>query len=427
MFTDEQQSIITSEAECILVVAGAGCGKTTTLLGKIEHIRRSSDEPILYLAFNNAVRKELTTKIASRGIRNVQVHTFHSFALQQLRTLGFTLISDDVEQQLLILCAREYLKQQAKHEISPVAIEQLLATMRLDIAHCRPNQIHQAFVTKLRARNQTSLTTMVLDYVELSSSIDTAFAYIMVDEFQDVSADRVQLIDKVKRRNNAKLICVGDDWQSIYAFAGADPQYMIDFETWFSPAEVFTLSQTFRFGEPLLSTSSNLIAYNKHQRTKQLHSDTATTAIEFVPTIRGFPDNLSRVQQALARLEGNPGYDSSLALLCRYNHTIDILNQSIERRGFGPYTQTLTYHRSKGLEFDFVVLLDLQRSSWRQTYFTTTQHSGTSRQGLDLSEERRLLYVGMTRARKAAIVPYQWYRVSTPIREIKIGGRALPK
>lgn len=134
--------------------------------------------------------------------------------------------------------------------------------------------VYERYINALSDSNQIDFTDAILQATEICrTSHPVEYDYIIVDEFQDISVDRYNFL-KVLREGNppAKLYCVGDDWQSIYRFSGSDMALFNQFPEYFGTTEINKIETTYRFGEPLVSLSSNFIQRNKAQIQKNIHS-----------------------------------------------------------------------------------------------------------------------------------------------------------
>ena len=139
--------------------------------------------------------------------------------------------------------------------------------------------VYEHYINALSDSNQIDFTDAILQATEICrTSHPVEYDYIIVDEFQDISVDRYNFL-KVLREGNppAKLYCVGDDWQSIYRFSGSDMALFNQFPEYFGATEINKIETTYRFGEPLVSLSSNFIQRNKAQIQKNIHSFSSET------------------------------------------------------------------------------------------------------------------------------------------------------
>ena len=142
--------------------------------------------------------------------------------------------------------------------------------------------VYERYIEELKNSNQIDFTDAILQATEIChSSHPVKYEYIIVDEFQDISVDRYNFL-KVLREGNppAKLYCVGDDWQSIYRFSGSDMALFNQFSDYFGSTEINRIETTYRFGEPLVSLSSQFIQRNKAQIKKDIHPFNPQTKTE---------------------------------------------------------------------------------------------------------------------------------------------------
>jgi DNA helicase IV len=258
------------------------------------------------------------------------------------------------------------------------------------------------------------------------------FSYIIVDEFQDISIGRYQLLSAIKEVNpSCKLFCVGDDWQSIYRFSGSDISLFKDFEKYFGYSAKSKIETTYRFHNPLLKLSSDFIQKNPNQERKELKSTSLSRStayeIKYSTSEPQNPDDTEALQSLLdelVQLESN--IDSkSIYMLGRYNHdiqrirntarifTIDLQaetprivykTRSKDSRVINLAVDFFTIHKAKGLEADIVILINCNSGK----YGFPSEMSDDQILNLLLSEadqfengeERRLFYVAMTRAKE---------------------------
>lgn len=277
--------------------------------------------------------------------------------------------------------------------------------------------VYERYINALSDSNQIDFTDAILQATEICrSSHPVEYDYIIVDEFQDISVDRYNFL-KVLREGNppAKLYCVGDDWQSIYRFSGSDMALFNQFPEYFGATEINKIETTYRFGEPLVSLSSNFIQRNKAQIQKNIHSFSSEmrTELEFYAYDRR--DYCNTIGQLVAFIPS----DKSVFLLGRYSfddYYLSFMYQSIKEGNRFYYViggrkiEFLTVHKSKGLEADYVILLQCNKD----TYGFPSQVSDdpvlnyvlTKSDQFPYGEERRLFYVAITRAKIKTLILY---------------------
>lgn len=191
--------------------------------------------------------------------------------------------------------------------------------------------VYEHYINALSDSNQIDFTDAILQATEICrTSHPVEYDYIIVDEFQDISVDRYNFL-KVLREGNppAKLYCVGDDWQSIYRFSGSDMALFNQFPEYFGATEINKIETTYRFGEPLVSLSSNFIQRNKAQIQKNIHSFSSEmrTELEFYAYDRR--DYCNTIGQLVASIPS----DKSIFLLGRYSfddYYLSFMYQSIK-------------------------------------------------------------------------------------------------
>ena len=239
------------------------------------------------------------------------------------------------------------------------------------------------------------------------------FELVMADEFQDASRARARLCRALVQAPGRHLFAVGDDWQSINRFAGADVSVMTGFVDWFGHGRVVKLEQTFRCPQALCDVSSRFISKNPGQIDKQVHSLTAAQG----PVLQAFQvthrdqlqdavgQYLQRLQRQLLSGERAPGRSGKLSVfvLGRYNADRAFVPPDWQAR-FGQQLEVrfLTAHRAKGAEADVVILPAMLERSFPNTraddpVLTLAMPHADH---WPLAEERRLFYVALTRARR---------------------------
>ena len=277
--------------------------------------------------------------------------------------------------------------------------------------------VYEHYINALSDSDQIDFTDAILQATEICrTSHPVEYDYIIVDEFQDISVDRYNFL-KVLREGNppAKLYCVGDDWQSIYRFSGSDMALFNQFPEYFGTTEINKIETTYRFGEPLVSLSSNFIQRNKAQIQKNIHSFSSEmrTELEFYAYDRR--DYCNTIGQLVASIPS----DKSIFLLGRYSfddYYLSFMYQSIkEGNRFyyvigGQKIEFLTVHKSKGLEADYVILLQCNKDTYGFPSLVSDDpvlnYVLTKSDQFPYGEERRLFYVAITRAKMKTLVLY---------------------
>jgi DNA helicase-4 len=274
------------------------------------------------------------------------------------------------------------------------------------------------------------------------------FQYIIIDEYQDISLSCFRLIKALIDSNpECKLVCVGDDWQSIYRFTGSEICFLTEFEKYFNntsqverKTQKVILNKTFRFNTALINLSSDFVLKNPGQIPKELQSFTDDTSVSYSfeyynPETKKLPDIICNILTTLDLQ--NQGDKFEVLLLGRYKADINpfklnALEFEFNENGGGisivwkknrnVSIRFLTVHTAKGLESDYVILLNGNSGK----YGFPSQVSDDPVMNLLLSEsdqypygeERRLFYVALTRSRKHIYILSNEESVSAFVQEI---------
>lgn len=277
--------------------------------------------------------------------------------------------------------------------------------------------VFERYVEALQNLNQIDFTDAILQATDICRSHHPVrYDYIIVDEFQDISVDRYNFL-KVLREGNPppKLYCVGDDWQSIYRFSGSDMALFNSFQDFFGPTDINKIETTYRFGEPLVSLSSQFIQKNGTQIKKDIHpyNPEAKTELFFYEYDRANYCNV--IEQLVASIP----LDKSIFLLGRYSFDDCYLSyryQSTKEGNRFYYfignrkIEFLTAHKSKGLEADYVIILQCNKDTYGFPSLINDDpvlnYVLTKSDQYPYGEERRLFYVAITRAKIKTFVLY---------------------
>jgi len=250
--------------------------------------------------------------------------------------------------------------------------------------------------------------------------------YVLIDEFQDISIARYKLIKSLRKINeNIKFFCVGDDWQSIYKFAGSNVSIMTQFNKNFGNAHVMQLEDNFRFSQSMTDISSFFIQKNKDQISKKIksHNHLIKDPITIVREINDKEENDITLNSVIKKIRDNDN-KGEIMVLGRYNFTKpDDFQQIINNFENKEKIFFKTVHSSKGLEADYVIVLNLNSGQYGFPSEITNDPI------LDLviknnekylhAEERRLFYVALTRAKKNVFLIHKNQPLSSFLTELK--------
>ena len=295
--------------------------------------------------------------------------------------------------------------------------------------------LYEEYESTLKNNGQMDFTDAILRATELCNSRQWSHSYshILVDEFQDISVDRFNFLKSLRTETPmTKMYCVGDDWQSIYRFAGSDLNLFTNYEKYFGFAERCKIETTYRFGNPLAAKSSKFILANPSQVFKEIkpYSSNVFTELTFISFSRiGRDDYLSKISETLNAIPSN----ESVLLLGRYNNEVNVFPRNcIERLSATSKKVKVTYHgrtiefmsvhAAKGLEADNVILLNCSQDGGgfpsRISDDPILGYVLSQIDTYDYSEERRLFYVAITRAKKHTYVMYREDMPSIFVKEI---------
>lgn len=273
--------------------------------------------------------------------------------------------------------------------------------------------IYDHYVKALNDSGKIDFTDAIIKATEICRTLQPIeYDYIIVDEFQDISLDRYNFLKALRETATpAKLYCVGDDWQSIYRFSGSDMALFNQFSDYFGATEIDKIETTYRFGEPLVSLSSQFVQRNKAQIQKNIHpfNSEIKTELEFYAYDRR--DYCNTIGELISSIP----LDKSIFLLGRYSfddYYLSFMYNSIKEGNRFYYVigerkiEFLTVHKSKGLEADYVILLQCNKDIYGFPSLVSDNYVLTESDQFPYSEERRLFYVAITRAKTKTIVLY---------------------
>jgi DNA helicase-4 len=271
--------------------------------------------------------------------------------------------------------------------------------------------IHAEWERHLSADGSVDFEDMLVqaaDHLE-AGRVDCCYDLVMVDEFQDASRARARLVRGLMNKPGRYLLAVGDDWQAINRFAGADLSVMTDFERWFGRSRQLMLTTSFRCSQRICDTASGFVSKNPSQFRKPMRSFqmsagapiTILRANDPGAAVAAYLEELSAAVNSGSVTKGTAG-TVSVIVLGRFQSDRDVFPP---RRPANLDVSFRTVHSSKGLEADYVVLPKMTTGAYG---FPSNIADDPV---LDLAmpdpelfphaEERRLLYVALTRARRA--------------------------
>lgn len=289
--------------------------------------------------------------------------------------------------------------------------------------------IHEEYQFQLKSNNEIDFEDQInkaCEYLE-SNKFNHPYTYILVDEFQDISQDRKRMIHALLDQNDdIKLFVVGDDWQSIYRFSGADIDIMTHFSDHFGATSKNHLTHTFRSYQGIVDVASEFIQRNPNQLQKTVLSshDTKSDQVfirEYNSSLEQF-DQLDTLLEKINQTAINHKQVLSVFLLGRYNHLNPKQHINYIEKYQNLNVEFKSIHAAKGLEADYVVLLNVEAGYYGFPSTITDDpllHMVIPRpESFPHAEERRLMYVAITRAKRAVFIFSGKTRQSSFVTEI---------
>lgn len=309
----------------VMIVAGAGSGKTRVITYRVAHLIQKGVDPfnILVLTFTNKAAKEMRErimKVVGSEAKNIWMGTFHSVFARILRVeaeligypRNFTIYDTDDTKSLLRSILKEMnlddklynvnhvygrISSAKNNLISPQEYNKNEAIKAEDISNGRP-QMGEIYLTyaqrcyRAGAMDFDDLlfkTNVLLNkYPEVLHKFQHQFRYLMVDEYQDTNFSQYLIVKRLAAVNE-NICVVGDDAQSIYAFRGANIQNILNFQKDYPDVKVFKLEQNYRSTKMIVNAANSIIANNKNQLEKNVFSDNEEG--EKIKVTRAFSDN----------------------------------------------------------------------------------------------------------------------------------------
>ena len=298
---DRQKEAVLYNDGPLLIIAGAGAGKTKTLTTKIAYLIEEQDvdpENILAITFTNKAAKEMKDRLfllVGSLAKKLQVSTFHSFGLKLLRdnyeTLGYdkNFVIMDSDDSLTVVkkiikdmgydpkiynprAIRNKISSCKNEMMSPEAYEKYAVSDYEKVIQ----QVYAKYEVKLQRNNSVDFDDLLLLPIELFKKnpdildkYQDLYQYLLIDEYQDTN-EAQYILTKLLCAKNRRITCVGDDSQSIYSFRGANYKNILNFEKDYQDAKTILLEQNYRSTSTILDAANQVIKNNKMRKDKNL-------------------------------------------------------------------------------------------------------------------------------------------------------------
>ncbi|WP_145507801.1 DNA helicase IV [Yersinia alsatica] len=456
---ESQCRAVVNGEDSVLVLAGAGSGKTSVLVARAGWLLRRNEalpEQILLLAFGRQAADEMNSRIKQRlAVDDIQAKTFHALALQIIQQgsrktpVISKLESDSKARRSLLIqnwqqqCSekkaqakgwREWLTDELEWDVAEGEfwqdkrlaarlagrLERWLGLMRMhggsqaemieqadeEVRDLFQKRIRlmapllKAWKTALKEEGAVDFSGLIHQAVNLldKGRFVSPWKHILVDEFQDISPQRAMLLTALRKQNKQTcLFAVGDDWQAIYRFSGAELSLTTAFKQNFGEGAECALDTTYRFNDRIGEIANRFIQQNPYQLKKPLNSLSKGNkkSVVILPS--------EQLETLLDKCSGFVKDDERILVLARYHHLRPEILQKAATRWPKLTIDFMTIHASKGQQADYVIIVGLHdgndgfpavaRESILEDVLLPAPEDFPD------AEERRLLYVAMTRAK----------------------------
>lgn len=474
-FNDEQKEAIVADAKNILVVAGAGTGKTTTLIKRIEFLIRYKNvnpEKILAITFTRKARQEVIHRLKDLDIENVEIHTFNSFCEnilreyeqkiygKKMRVVGYADKILALNMSLAILgqdinsVLNEYFSVKQREEKNPNQLQTLfmndcfaiieyfkithqdlydfskdvdekdkpMARMMYNII-----KLIQNFIKTNNLRDYTDQMIDAINFFKRCPDCIPKFDHILVDEYQDVNFQQVSLI---KLLNVPNIFAVGDPRQSIFGWRGSDINFILNFEKDFQDTEIINLVKNYRSEKKIVNLMNETIKEmelknldstieNSDSQIKIFSFENENAEISFiVEYLRETDENLHDIF-ILSRT--NKMLNNIANVLTKLNINFVLKTDDIHDVQANDNCVTLgTIHAIKGLEANtvFIIGCNTQNFPCRASDHPIIECIKDENYDRE-SEELRLFYVAISRAKQKLYITYSGTETSFITDEMK--------
>ena len=418
----EQTKVVKDDSRYLLVLAGAGSGKTLTIVGKIKYLIESKhikEDEIICITFTNMAVDSLKEKIRKEINKEIKCYTFHKLAMEIINNSSekYAIASDELLTMIVenffnieIFNSNYLLKTVLKYfnnffSTKPVEnYKKLLVNKRNEVEilkkelitfirlfKCGNYQIEdfKDFFRKIKSYllpitylkekyflllalniyilyEKEKQAERELDFDDLLfvaskrvKSYSKKISYIIIDEYQDTSYVRFLLVKELVEKKNCSLMVVGDDFQSIYRFSGCDISLFYNFSTYFPNTVTHKITTTYRNSQELITVSGRFILKNKYQLKKKL---TSSKYLKYPLRVIYYKNKKETILKILDNITSK-----KIFVLGRNNSDIySILSEELELKGNKVIYKKksylditfLTIHKSKGLEADDVIIIN---------------------------------------------------------------------
>ena len=360
----QQQAVFTTEGP-LLILAGAGSGKTTVLVNRIAYILQSQlckPWQILAITFTNKAAGELKERIINAvpdGGADIWAATFHSTCARILRRYGdrigfsshFTVYGTDDQKKLVkdilkqlnidekYLPVKSVLSEISKAKDKMHTPEQMRKEAQFDSRKTDISKVYEIYQSRLKTADAMDFDDMLCNTValfekcpEILEYYQNQFRYIMVDEYQDTNKVQYKFVSMLAEKYG-NICVVGDDDQSIYKFRGATIENILSFENTFKGAKIIRLEQNYRSTQNILNAANEVISNNTMRKGKTLWTENNKGDKIQVHTTDSERDEANYIAQTILDGVADGRKYSDYAILYRMNAQSNAIEQALSRSG----------------------------------------------------------------------------------------------
>ena len=412
---NEKQEKAVKQNGNVLVIAGAGSGKTYTIVKKINYLIENNiykPNEILVISFTNESVNDLKRKIN----HDLKIYTFHKLAITLLNDSNYKIIPNNYLEYIIDEFFETYTKLNKKTNKSTIKntiytfinlyksnyinINKLINLYKKSLFINKDYfliilAIYKIYENELNSSNTYDFNDLIIKATTNieNNLIQTNYKYIIIDEFQDTSQIRFNLIHAILKQNNGNLFVVGDDYQSIYRFSGCNLDIFLNIKRIIKDLTIINLDYNYRNSKEIITVANTFIMKNK----KQIPKNTICLKNINKPIKIYYYNNEKTI---VNRILNN--INTNYLILGRNNK---------DKTTFNIKENFLTIHKSKGLEEENIILVNLQNNN---TSIPTKiiNHKIIDKiilkDAYPYEEERRLFYVALTRTKNYIhmAVPY---------------------
>lgn len=462
---DYQSRVVLSNEKATLVVAGAGSGKSLTIIGKIVYLVKECNvnpNDILCISFTNDATINLKNNIKKNYNFDIDIYTFHKLSLTILKSHNIKyqianeeLLIDTIEIFFNEIIPNNKIYQKALKNIlgkNPsekeiLNLKRLITTFinlyksnnypvnyfltilkkikfTINIKSYIKNKylvllifnVYLMYEEELKKESYLDFNDMINKTIDIINilGLKKTWKYIIVDEYQDTSLTKFNLIKSIIDICDANFLAVGDDFQSIYRFTGCNLHIFLNFTKYFNYSKIMPIINTYRNPQELINIAGKFVMQNKYQQKKNLVSNKHL----FNPIVIYYSnDKISALKEILTIL--NAQNSKEIMVLGRNNKDIIKYTDKTFKQDGDIYTYNnisfryLTIHKSKGLESDNVVLINVEDNllglPTKLKGELILKYVNNTKDYYPYEEERRLFYVALTRTKNKTYIisPYK--------------------